>query len=294
LRRLRPACGQSEPRTPLPQVRWCEEVAEAAMAAADSDTGKIDQEIAALLRKRAAKMVARDSFAQRKRSLAALGETQKGRFRQFLSEHAARDADLRECLRQAKVGLDAGAAFLAEMGALRGRVAEEAAALRVTAHEQLVDAGADLAWAYRLGHSANYMLGYYREQHRALLGRDVKAQLGKYRRALLEERMDVAQELASKISGLEAAAAQDGEEAARLARETAQLEQLAEPALRFLFEHAICGALEPVAPARASVRTGAAGRALWGGDDRVVSLPEEWEAEMRAEAEAGMALLTSG
>ena len=40
-----------------------------------------------------------------------------------------------------------------------------------------------------------------------------------------------------------------------------------------------------------SVRTSEASRALWGGNDRVLSRPEEWNRAMKEEAEAELAML---
>ena len=273
------------------QILWCQRAETDIIATVDSETESIDAQISALLRRRAEQMVRRDRLVQRTESLTALGEAQKRSFQQFLSEHAAKDAELRECLRQASAGVAAGGVFLEEMGKLRVQITEEATALRTTAHEQLVDAGADLAWAFRLGHNANYMQGYYLEEFLASLKRDEEVQLGAYARALHEGRIDVAQEVSTKLIRLEETVAQKGEEVARLARDTVQMEQLAGPAVRFLFGHAVGGAVELAAPARASVRTGTAGRALWGGGDREISLPEEWEKKMREEAEAGVPLL---
>ena len=261
------------------------------MAAIDKGLADIDQQVASLLAQRAGLMSIRSRHAQHHQGFPAIAQTQARHYDAFRAELAAREADARELLRRAEVGRAAAAALVPAVDGLRDANAAEAEALRVTAHELLADAGADLAWAYRLGHSANYMLGLYAAEHCSSLARDVDARNLAFRRALREGRADVVQSLVAEIAVLEGKVAQSEAEQVALNKDTARLQHGVAPALRFLFEHNVGGSLAPGALAQARVRTSVASRALWGDDDRVISPPEEWEEEMRAEAEAGLALL---
>jgi hypothetical protein len=273
------------------QVLWCGEVAAAAVQEVDDDLQDIDRQIKALLEKRAAKMVLRDRLAQRVTSLEAHAAVEAARFQAFRSAHDVKEAALRERLRQAELGKAAATLFGTEVGALQETIATEIAALRVKAHELRADVGADLVWAYRLGHSANYMLDYYEKEHCESLKEESDKKTRAYQKAVRERRTEVAEELAAKIAKLGEEVDASGAEREAFRGNTTQLERDVAPAWGFLCEHAVGGAVSAAVAEQISVRTSEASRALWGGNDRDLSRPEEWNREMKAEAEAVLALL---
>ena len=110
----------------------------------------------------------------------------------------------------------------------------EIAALRVKAQDLRADVGVDLAWAYRLGHSSNYMLDYYEKEHCWSLKKESEDKTRAYKKTVLERRTEVAEELAAKVEKLqeEVDASQADQEAFH--RSTAELERDVAPAWGFL------------------------------------------------------------
>jgi hypothetical protein len=275
------------------QVQWCKEVTEAAIETVDSDIKKIDRKIYALLKERASKTVVRARLEQRVESLEKHGKTEAAGFQEYKATYQSREKDMQERKRQAEVGVKATDVLRLGLAELLDAMRGEIATLRTKAHELQLDVAADCAAAYKLGHNANYLLGYYQEEHKAAMEAAIASETAKYRLAVRQMLDDKAQEHTEKINTQKKELEADIEAIADFKASTERLNAGVAAQWSFLCSNALRG---PAAAGstRITVRTSEANRDAWDGDDRELEHPEVWNEEMKREADQQLLMLTDG
>ena len=266
-------------------------MAEATIQAADSDIEAIDRKIELLLKERASRTVIRSRLEKRVRSLVEQAAAEAAGFQAYRAEHERKGVALLERKRQAEVGLSAAEALRLGLAGLAESMRGEMAALRVKAHELQLDVAADLAAAYSLGHSSDYLLSYYEQEHKEAIEAELASETGKYKLAVRQSLVDRAQELKDKIDELKAKLDASNGKIAAYQQNTARLDAAVATPWAFLCANALGGGPAAAGAGRIVVRTSEANRDAWDGEDRELERPEGWNEEMRAEADREKALL---
>ena len=262
----------------------------AAYKTLDSEIESIDRKIEGLLKERASKVVNHGRINMRLQSLEAQGTAESEGFEAYKASYERREKELLERKRQAEVGLSAAEALRQGLAGLAESMRGEMAALRTQAHELQLDVAADLAAAYSLGHSSDYLLGYYEQVHKEAIEKEIASETVKYRAALLQSLSDRAQEVTATINNLKAKLEVSNSKIAAHKENTARLDAAVEMPWAFLRANALGGPAAAGA-GRIIVRTSEANRDAWDGEDRELERPEGWNEEMRREADQEKALL---
>ena len=258
----------------------------AAYKTLDSEIESIDRKIEGLLKERASKVVNHGRINMRLQSLEAQGTAESEGFEAYKASYERREKELLERKRQAEVGLSAAEALRQGLAGLAESMRGEMAALRVKAHDLQLDVAADLAAAYSLGHSSDYLLSYYEQEHKEAIEAELASETGKYKLAVRQSLVDRAQELKDKIDELKAKLDASNGKIAAYQQNTARLDAAVATPWAFLCANALGGGPAAAGAGRIVVRTSEANRDAWDGEDRELERPEGWNEEMRAEAEA--------
>ena len=255
-----------------------------AAAASDDARGRL----LAALRDFAAAEALRHTHARRQRSLVALA----GRERAL---HAAFDAD-RD---RAAAAADARAAEAAKAAAAAAQLRDGLDALQAAAAAELerfrsagdglrLDIAADAAAAFRVAHGAAHLEEHYAKELLARADAAWKRSEAQYQQSAAVNDTAEMRRWSDTSRGNAADKRRHGDRIEGLEAEKARMEELAAGPWALLRRKALGGPAEAGAAA-VRVRTSAAHRAAWGGEDRALERPEEWNRAMSEEADRAKA-----